>query len=97
MTENIISYVKEGLRSVLELPQDAPIDSEAHLKNDLGIDSITSMDLLMYLEDHIAGFTVQADTLEARHFNTAETMAAYIELELTPINISSEIPSLSES
>ena len=88
MKENIISIVNQGLRTVLEMPEDAPIAPDAHLKNDLGIDSVTSMDLLMYLEDHIEGFLVQADTLEARHFNTPNTMTEYIEGELAPINIS---------
>lgn len=88
MTENIISIVTEGLRTVLELPADHPIAPDAHLKNDLGIDSITSMDLLMYLEDHVENFTVQADTLEARHFNTPTTMTEYIEGELAPIHVS---------
>lgn len=87
MTENIISIVNQGLRTILELPEDKVIDPNAHLKNDLGIDSITSMDLLMYLEDHIDGFTVQADTLEARHFNTATSMTEYITGELAPIHI----------
>ena len=91
MHNNILSVVKDALRSVLELPADTPIDPDAHMKNDLGIDSVSSMDLLMYLEDHIEGFVVQAGTLEARHFNTAATMTEYIEGELAPIDISSPV------
>ncbi len=91
MNNDIFSIVQDALRSVLELPADAPIPAEAHLKNDLGIDSVTSMDLLMYLEDHIEGFIVQAGTLEARHFNTPTTMTEYIEGELAPIEISPSV------
>lgn len=88
MTENIIPIVKRGLREILELPAEQEIPMDAHLKNDLGIDSITSMDFLMYLEDHIDGFTVEADTLEAKHFNTPETMTEYIVGELVRLDIS---------
>lgn len=87
MTENIIPIVKNGLREILELPADKEIAMDAHLKNDLGIDSITSMDFLMYLEDHIDGFTVEADTLEARHFNSPQTMTEYIVGELVRLDI----------
>ena len=88
MTEHILPVVKDALRAVLELPAEAPIDPQAHLKNALGIDSVSSMDLLLYLEDHIEGFLVQADTLEARHFNTPNTMTEYIMGELVRLNIS---------
>ena len=62
------------------------------MKNDLGIDSVSSMDLLIYLEDHIDGFVVEANTLEARHFNTPATMTEYIEAELAPVRISPPTP-----
>lgn len=88
MLENILKIVNQGLRKILEKPETEVISPEAHLKNDLGIDSISSMDLLMYLEDHIQGFTVNADTLEARHFNSPTTMSEYIHGELVRLNIS---------
>lgn len=87
MSDNIISTIHQGLRDILELPTDQQISPDAHLKDDLGIDSISSMDLLMYLEDHIDGFVVKADTLEARHFNTPTTMTEYIIGELAPTEI----------
>lgn len=93
MIENILKIVNDGLKEVLDLPADKQIASEAHLKNDLGIDSISSMDLLMYLEDHIDGFTVHADTLEARHFNTATTMSEYIHGELVRLDVSLPVTS----
>lgn len=89
MIENILSIVNQGLQDVLKLPENQAIAPDAHLKNDLGIDSITSMDLLMYLEDHIKGFNVHADTLEAKHFNSPNSMAEYIHGELIRLNIHS--------
>jgi|GEM_PF-493458 len=87
MSDTIISTINQGLREILELPAEQQIPADAHLKNDLGIDSISSMDLLMYLEDNIDGFTVKADTLEARHFNTPNTMSEYIVGELAPLSV----------
>lgn len=90
MSEHILSIVKEGLRLTLELPAEQQIGDQEHLKNDLGIDSVTSMDLLLYLEDNIEGFTVEADTLEAKHFNTAASMTEYITGELIRLNLFKE-------
>jgi len=55
---------------------------DSHLKNDLGIDSLSSMFFLTYLEDNIKGFEVNADTIEARHFNTLRTIFEYVISEM---------------
>jgi acyl carrier protein len=81
-TINVMSIVKEGLAdSITNLSADA-IQPDAHLKNDLGLDSLSSMFLLTYLEDHIPGFEVNPDTIEAKHFNTLTTLEGYIQSEL---------------
>ena len=49
----LIESVKTALRVTINLPDDFTITMESHLRDDLGIDSLTSMDFLMYLEDHI--------------------------------------------
>ena len=58
------------------------INLESHLKNDLGIDSLSSMFFLTYLEDNINGFEVNADTIEAKHFNTLQTIYDYVQSEI---------------
>lgn len=82
MKHTIISEVKNALIKTLNLPEDQEISLDTSLKNDLGIDSISSMDFLMHLEDHIQGFVVNANTLEARHFKSVASISDYIENEL---------------
>ncbi|CAM1368514.1 acyl carrier protein [Tenacibaculum xiamenense] len=75
---NILTIVKDGLiDSIPNLEYDA-IKLDSHLKNDLGIDSLSSMFFLTYLEDNIKGFEVNPDTIEARHFNTLQTIFDYV-------------------
>ncbi len=75
---NILAIVKDGLiDSIPNLEYDA-IKLDSHLKNDLGIDSLSSMFFLTYLEDNIKGFEVNPDTIEARHFNTLQTIFDYV-------------------
>jgi len=63
---------------------------DSHLKNDLGIDSLSSMFFLTYLEDNIRGFEVNADTIEARHFNTLQTIFDYVVSEMnSSVNLKS--------
>lgn len=74
--------LKDGLVDSISNLDLAKIKPNAHLKNDLGLDSLSSMFLLTYLEDHIAGFEVNPDTIEAGHFNTVETLHTYILSEM---------------
>ncbi|WP_452601671.1 acyl carrier protein [Pontimicrobium sp. MEBiC06410] len=78
MDTAILNTIKEGLMdSIPNLNKDS-ITLESHLKNDLGIDSLSSMFFLTYLEDNINGFEVNADTIEAKHFNTLQTIYDYL-------------------
>ncbi|SEB49579.1 acyl carrier protein [Tenacibaculum sp. MAR_2009_124] len=75
---DILNIIKDGLMdSIPNLNYDA-IKLNSHLKNDLGIDSLSSMFFLTYLEDNIQGFEVNPDTIEARHFNTLQTIYDYV-------------------
>lgn len=75
---NILNTIKDGLVDSIPNLDKSTIQLESHLKNDLGIDSLSSMFFLTYLEDNIAGFEVNADTIEARHFNTLQTIYDYV-------------------
>ncbi len=74
----LIESVKTALRVTINLPDDFTITMESHLRDDLGIDSLTSMDFLMYLEDHIDGFEVDASTLTPAHFNSVRAIVEYV-------------------
>ncbi|WP_298512988.1 phosphopantetheine-binding protein [uncultured Kordia sp.] len=87
-THTILDTIKDGLLDSIPNITKDQIKLDSHLKNDLGIDSLSSMFFLTYLEDNIRGFVVNADTIEARHFNTLQTIFEYV---LSEMNI--EIPS----
>jgi len=76
-THTILDTIKDGLLDSIPNITKEQIKLDSHLKNDLGIDSLSSMFFLTYLEDNINGFVVNADTIEARHFNTLQTIFEY--------------------
>lgn len=69
----------EILRVVLKLPASTEVRADSHLRDHLGLDSLTSMELLVSLEDEIEGFFVNPDTIAPGHFNTVTTLAQYID------------------
>ena len=82
MRSSIIEAIKNGLVDSITNLDINSISEVSHLKNDLGLDSLSSMFFLTYLEDNIPGFRVNTDTIEARHFNTVETICNYVLSEL---------------
>jgi diaminopimelate decarboxylase len=74
-----VAQLSDILRVVLKLPEHTVINSDSHLRDDLGLDSLTSMELLISLEDEIEGFFVNPDTIVPGHFNTVATLAGYID------------------
>ena len=83
----IIQTIKEGLIDGIPNLKEEQIKMDSHLKNDLGLDSLSSMFFLTYIEDNIQGFEVNADTIEARHFNTFQTIYDYILSEMNPESV----------
>ncbi|WP_206604197.1 acyl carrier protein [Aquimarina sediminis] len=82
MNNKILELIKDGLVDSIANLNKEQIHLDSHLKNDLGIDSLSSMFFLTFLEDNIEGFEVNADTIEARHFNTLQTIFDYVLSEL---------------
>lgn len=89
-TQHVLNTIKDALLDSIPNITKEQIVIDSHLKNDLGIDSLSSMFFLTYLEDNIQGFVVNADTIEARHFNTVQTIFEYVLSEM-----SIEIPAIS--
>lgn len=77
-TDIILDTIKNGLIDSIPNITKNQIVMDAHLKNDLGIDSLSSMFFLTFLEDNIQGFEVNADTIEAKHFNTLKSIFEYV-------------------
>lgn len=81
-TDKILDIIKDGLVDSIANLKKETIVLDSHLKNDLGIDSLSSMFFLTYLEDNIPGFEVNANTIEAKHFNTLQTIHDYVLSEM---------------
>ncbi len=78
----ILNVIKKGLLDSITGLKQEEIHFDSHLKNDLRLDSLSSMFFLTYLEDHLLGFEVNPNTIEARDFNTVESIYKYIQQEL---------------
>ena len=76
--ESIVETVKRVLADITHNNAIADANVATTLKEELGIDSMTSLVFLMALEDNIPGFMVDADTLEADHFRTISTICDYV-------------------
>lgn len=78
MKSFIFEKIGEALMQTLSLNQDFQFEEHLKLKDDLGLDSMSSLTFLMALEDTIEGFEVDPDTLEMEHLETMDTIAEYV-------------------
>lgn len=74
--------VKNALASALSFSTIESIKTNSHLKNDLQLDSMSSLMFLMKLEETIDGFFVDPETLEMRDLETVSTIVNYIDMQL---------------
>ncbi len=84
MPLNISAQVEVILREVLQLDAAQKIESTTKLKDDLGLDSMSSLTFLIALEEKIDHFQVDPDSLEMSHLETVASISEYI---LTQINL----------
>jgi acyl carrier protein len=56
---------------------------QTKLREDVGLDSITSLTFLMALEEFVEGFLVDPDTLDMSDLECIQTINQYIERQLT--------------
>lgn len=75
--------VKKALVSALNYADFDEISSDSHLKNDLQLDSMSSLMFLMKLEETIEGFYVDPETLEMQDLETVKTIVNYVDLQLS--------------
>jgi acyl carrier protein len=79
--DTITETVKRILADITHDESAVGMGLETRLREELGIDSMTSLTFLMALEDEIPGFTVDAGTLEAEHFQTIGSICGYVRLQ----------------
>lgn len=82
MQSNTETLVKKALVSALNLKNDYLISMGSHLKQDLQLDSMSSIMFLMRLEESIDGFFVDPETLEMRDLETVQSVVKYIDMQL---------------
>jgi acyl carrier protein len=78
----LLQLVKSVLAQTINAISVNQINLDSKLKDDLGLDSMSSLTFLMGLEDSIPGFFVDPDTLESGHLETVKTIIDYIDQQL---------------
>ncbi len=70
--------MKPVLQNVLKLQSVSNVTPETRLFEDLNMDSTSSLELLMALEEVIDGLVIDPETLDVEHFKTVGNLASYI-------------------
>lgn len=78
MRDEIILKIKGVLMKTLNLTSIETINGDSKLKDDLGLDSMSSLTFLLALEDSIIGFKVDPDTLEMEDLATLDSITNYV-------------------
>ena len=91
MKEQTISNVKKALAEILKISDLESIQLESKLRDDLGLDSMSSLTFLIALEESIAGFNVNPDTLETNHLETVASIVDYVLQEIAKESTSTAV------
>lgn len=79
---NTEKLVIQALAKTLKISDSSAIKTSDKLKDDLGLDSMSSLTFLMELEDLVAGFNVDPDTLDGESLATVSSIAHYVERQI---------------
>lgn len=82
MQINVTQKVKNVLIEILNLTAETNVSMHSKLKDDLGLDSMSSLTFLITLEENIEGFVVDPDTLEMSDLDTVSSIISYVESQL---------------
>ncbi len=83
MHNNVFDIVCQSIMATLNLDETHAISLQSRLKDDLGLDSMSTLSFLMSLEDNIDNFIVDPDSLDANDLDTVETVVKYVNSQLT--------------
>lgn len=75
-------HVKKALASILNFSDENSITIDQRLREDLQLDSMSSLMFLMKLEENIQGFFVDPETLEMKDLETVSSIIQYVNLQL---------------
>ena len=82
LNNNIVNQVIEALVKTLNLPISERVVPSTKLKEDLGLDSMSSLTFLIALEDMISDFSINPDTLDTNHLETVQSVVDYVTQEI---------------
>ena len=82
MQTSIVESMKPVLQSVLKIDDVSKVSAETRLFEDLNMDSTSSLEVLMALEEVIDGLVIDPETLDIEHFKTVGSLAHYIQTTL---------------
>lgn len=74
--------VKNALASALNFSDISSIHINDHLREDLQMDSMSSLMFLMKLEENIDGFFVDPETLQMSDLETVSSVVEYINIQM---------------
>jgi acyl carrier protein len=77
-----IENISKALAKALDGRHVANLTFGAKLRDDLGLDSVTSLIFLMALEEFIEGFTVDPESIDISDLDSIQTVAHYVERQL---------------
>ncbi|MCX7120547.1 MAG: acyl carrier protein [Gammaproteobacteria bacterium] len=80
--QNTEKLVKNALASTLHFLDTTSIHFDHTLKEDLQLDSMSSLMFLMKLEETIDNFLVDPETLEMRDLETVSSVINYVDMQL---------------
>ena len=80
--ENVAPQVIKVLAETLKLNNSNEIKHDANLRDELGLDSMSSLMLLINLEERIDGFHVDPDTLNSDDLSTVATIIHYVSKQI---------------
>lgn len=74
--------VKDALASALNFSDTSSIHIHDRLRDDLQLDSMSSLMFLMKLEENIDGFFVDPETLQMSDLETVSSVVNYINIQM---------------
>ena len=81
--DNVNNIIKTAIIKTLKLKQEFVIDHETRLREDLGLDSMASLELLLNIEEKISGFSIEPGRLEPDDLKTYRTLCNFIKNEIS--------------
>lgn len=81
-THSVEQQVKQCILKTLNLSNINSIRPDMHIRNDLGMDSMSMLTLIMNLERYIEGFNANPNYFDDSDFETVSQIVAYVKIQL---------------